>query len=151
MKKFGLIVLVILAGCSGKPSKQEQPSLNGLCGFLTKAEIEAVLGRALDEEPVEINEDYLGGKGCSYSAGLDTSGNAYFAYVVVPDQAAFEKNKSDSETVGGVGDEAYRFNGPDAEQLWVREGNHFVMVAIGDVPNLAGAKKLALLVLSRLK
>lgn len=149
LKQF--TVLILIAACSSKTARQEQPSLQGYCGYLTNAEVEAALGRSLTETPIEINEDYLGGKGCSYFAGKDGNGVAYFGYVVIPDKTAFEKNKPDSEVVGGVGDEAFRFNGPDAQQLWVRKGDRYVMVAIGDEPNQEGSKTLASLVLSRLK
>ena len=149
LKQF--ICLILVAACSSKPVNQEQPTLQGYCGYLTNAEVEAALGRSLTETPIEINEDYLGGKGCSYFAGKDGNGVAYFGYVVIPDKTTFEKNKPDSEAVSGVGDEAFRFNGPDAQQLWVRKGDHYVMVAIGDEPDPEGSKTLAALVLSRLK
>jgi hypothetical protein len=62
----------------------------------------------------------------------------------------FDKVKSGEKTTG-VGDEAYTINGPDAQQLWVRQENRYVMVAIGDVPRPEESKQLALLVLERLK
>ena len=51
----------------------------------------------------------------------------------------------------GVGDEAYTINGPDAQQLWVRQEDRYVMVAIGDAPSPKQSAQLAKLVLERLK
>lgn len=155
--KFSVAVLafLILFGCGSKPSTEqtsnEKPTLDGACGYLTQTEVEEVLRRSLTETPAEIHEEYLGGKGCSYFSGKDGAGNAYFAYVTFPNRELFEKNKVDSESVPGVGDEAYQFNGPDAQQLWVRKGDHVVMVAIGDAPDTEGSKRLATLVLSRIQ
>jgi hypothetical protein len=145
------IFVVLLVACGAKPTIQEQPNLQGYCGYLTNAEVEAALGHPLTETPIEINEEYLGGKGCSYFAGKDKNGIAFFGYVVIPDKATFEKSKPGSEKVSDIGDEAFRVNGPDAQQLWVRKGDHLVMVALGDEPNPEGSKTLAMLVLSRLR
>ena len=146
-----LIFFNLIAVCSATSANQEHPVLQDYCGYVSRSEVEAALGHTLTETPKEINEEYLGGKGCSYFAGKDKNGVVFFGYVVIPDKATFDKNKPGSLVVSGVGDEAFQFNGPDAQQLWVRKGNHYVMVAIGDEPNPEGSRALAILVLSRLK
>jgi hypothetical protein len=127
----------------------EQPSLNGVCGYLTRTEVERALGVKLVEEPAEINEEYLGGRGCSYG-GETSGGEAHFGYVIFTTAEQFATVKAGEQTPG-VGDEAYTVNGPDAQQLWVREGDFYIMVAIGDVPRPNESKMLAQLVLNRLK
>ncbi|MCK6617817.1 MAG: DUF3558 domain-containing protein [Cyclobacteriaceae bacterium] len=153
-----LIICFLIVSCgpksgSGSELPQddsgEQPTLNGVCGYLTKTEVERALGVRLSEEPAEINEEYLGGRGCSY-VGETTGMEAHFGYVIFTTIEEFEKVKVGKPT-SGIGDEAYTIDGPDAQQLWVREGDLYVMVAIGDVPRPKESKVLAQLVLTRLK
>lgn len=155
MRQFTpLLVWLVLFSCGQKKTSEqpstEQPSLVGVCGYLTKQEIEIALGRDLVEDPTEINEEYLGGRGCSYSGKKDADGEAHFGYVVFPLAEEFDKVRN-GKKAEGVGDEAYYVSGPDAQQLWVRKGELYVMVAIGDVPKPEASKKLAELVLQRLK
>jgi len=141
--------IMLFCACSSNQSSTEMPSLNGPCGYATRAEMEEALGVSLSESPAEINEEYLGGRGCSF-AGQKEDTEAHFGYITFPDASGFDSVKS-GERVSGAGEEAYIINGPDAQQLWVREGDRFVMVAIGDVPRTEESKKLAALVLERLK
>jgi hypothetical protein len=124
--------------------------LDGNCGYLTRGEVEEVLGRALDSEPTEIAEGVAGRKGLLLSAGKESQGNANFAYAINRDKKTFEMNATNTEAVSGIGDQAYTFNGPDAQQLWVKQGSKYVMIAIGDAPDLDGCKKLAALMLERM-
>lgn len=153
MKYFTVILAFLLLSCSqkesGKKDSNEQPSFDGACGYLTRQEVESALGAELVEAPTIIEEEYLGGKGCSYSGAKDNT-EAHFGYVIFTSAEEFDKVKS-GEISAGVGDEAYTINGPDAQQLWVRQENRYVMVAIGDAPRMEGSKQLALLVLERLK
>jgi hypothetical protein len=150
MRNAAIVFILLMSACGQRNTSDGKPMLDGNCGYLTRGEVEEVLGRALDSEPTEIAEEYLGGKGCSYSAGKDGQGNAYFAYAIVSDEKTFEMNATNTEAVSGIGDQAYTFNGPDAQQLWVRQGSKYVMIAIGDAPNLDGCKKLASLMLERM-
>lgn len=134
---------------SGEQSTTIKPSLSGVCGYLTRQEVETALGIELAEEPSEINEEYLGGKGCAYN-GIEEDTEAHFAYVIFTTPEEFEKVKAGEKTEG-AGDEAYTINGPDAQQLWVREGNTYLMIAIGDAPKPTESKQLAALILNRLK
>jgi hypothetical protein len=155
MKQFFTILLTLMLFSCGKKQaapetvSPEEPSLDGVCGYLTTHEIEEALGVTLTEPPAEINEESLGGRGCSYS-GANENSDAHFGYIIFTTAIEYEKAKS-GEATSGVGEEAYTVNGPDAQQLWVREGNNFIMIAIGDVPQPEASKKLAALVLKRLK
>jgi hypothetical protein len=153
MKYFAVLLIFLLQSCSqkesGKQESNEQPSFDGMCGFLTRQEVESALGAELVETPAIIEEEYLGGKGCSYGGAKDNT-EAHFGYVIFTTAEEFDKVRSGEKTAG-VGDEAYTINGPDAQQLWVRQDNRYVMVAIGDAPRPEESKQLALLVLERLK
>jgi hypothetical protein len=150
---FTLVLMLMLFSCGKKQATEtvsnEEPSLDGVCGYLTVVEIEEALGVSLTGAPSAINEEYLGGKGCSYSGAKDDT-EAHFGYLIFTSASEFEKVKTGEHTAG-VGDEAYTINGPDAQQLWVREGDMYIMIAIGDVPKPDASKKLAALVLTRLK
>ena len=154
MKKIlSLLTLLILFSCGQKQEKEqatdEQPTLEGVCGYLTKQEIENALGVNLVEAPAEINEEYLGGRGCAYS-GVKEDTEAHFGYVIFTSAEEFNKVRLGEKTEG-VGDEAYTINGPDAQQLWVRQADLYVMIAIGDAPKPEASQQLAHLVLQRLK
>jgi hypothetical protein len=153
MKNCYFLLVFLLLSCSQKESAKqesnEQPSFEGVCGYLTRQEIENALGAELVDSPAIIEEEYLGGKGCSYNGEKDNT-EAHFGYVIFTNAEEFDKVKSGEKTEG-VGDEAYIINGPDAQQLWVRQESRYVMVAIGDAPRPEESKQLALLVLERLK
>ncbi len=153
MKHLSVLTFLILLSCSQKNSgdqkSKEQPTLDGACGYVTRQEIENALGVDLVEAPTIIEDEYLGGKGCSYGGEKDDT-EAHFGYVIFTTASEFEKVK-EGEKTGGIGDEAYTINGPDAQQLWVRQEDRYVMVAIGDVPRPKEAKVIAKLVLERLK
>ena len=124
-----------------------------ICSAIPTSEITNVLGRNLVGNPAPFHFNDAGtDSGCNYNAGKDGAGNAYFAYLVIAPEADYQTNKlhgSAVTPVSGLGDEAYTTNGADAMQLWVLlKGKAAVMVAIGDVPNLNGAKKIAPLLIS---
>lgn len=122
-----------------------------VCDLLPAAEVEKALGRKLVSAPHPFS---LNGantdSACSYDAGQDSSGSAYFAYAVVAPTEDYAANRSSRpELITGLGDEAFFINGPDARQLWVLlNGRAAVMVAIGEKPNEAGAKALASILLA---
>lgn len=144
-----LFIISIVFACAKKESTTEKPTLDGVCGYVTKQEMEEALGSALTEAPITINEEYLGGKGCSY-LGEKEDTEAHFGYIIFTTAEEFEKVRTGNPTAG-VGDEAYTINGPDAQQLWVRQEDRYVMVAIGDAPSPKQSAQLAKLVLERLK
>lgn len=127
----------------------EQETFDGICGCVTKAEIEEALESKLSEIPKEVEEEYLGGRGCSF-LGYEFDSEVHFGYIVFPSAEEYDKVRS-AEKVNNVGEEAYVLNGPDAQQLWVRDGDYYVMIAIGDAPRPNQSKKLATQVLTRLK
>jgi hypothetical protein len=157
MKHVILILFVVgIVSCSqGRkeaalpPADSAQPAFSGYCGYVTAAELEEALGTVLTESPKEITEDYLGGFGCSFVGANDSKG-ANFGYIIFPSDQAFD-NLHDYDPFSGVGDEAYLLNGADAQQLWAREGDRYVMVALGEVPRTEKSAKLARLILERLK
>jgi hypothetical protein len=122
-----------------------------VCDLLPAAEVEKALGRKLVSAPQPFSFNGANtDSACSYDAGKDGSGNAYYAYAVVAPTEDYAANRPDRlEPVAGLGDEAFFVNGPDARQLWVLlNGRAAVMVAIGEKPNEAGAKALASILLT---
>jgi hypothetical protein len=124
-----------------------------VCSLLPKETVEAVLGRNLIGAPTPSQGEDLGNV-CSYSAGKDSANNAYFAYVSLAPEANYARMKQGGfsvKPVSGIGDDAFTTNGPDALQLWVQiKGKGVVVAAIGDQPNLEGAKQLATYLIGRL-
>lgn len=156
MKKYFFYALTVaVLSCGQRKDNQqdfpgiEQTTFEGTCGCVTKAEIEEALESKLSELPKEINEEYLGGRGCSF-LGYEFEGEVHFGYIVFPSAEEFEKVRS-AKKVDDVGDEAFVLNGPDAQQLWVKEGDYHVMVAIGDSARPKQSAKLARQVLQRLR
>ena len=156
MKQYIIYLLALaMVSCGQKKNNGqnfpgiEQITFEGICGCVTKAEIEEALESKLSEIPNEINEEYLGGRGCSYM-GYEFDGEVHFGYIVFPSAEEFNNVRS-AEKVDDLGDEAYVLNGPDAQQLWVRMDDYFVMIAIGDAPRPQQSAKLAKVVLERLK
>jgi hypothetical protein len=123
-----------------------------VCKAIPQEEIVKVLGRKLEghPKPFHFNEARTY-SGCEWSAGKDSSKNAYFAYAVIAPVKDYVTNKASATPVAGLGDEAYTTNGADAQQLWVLiNGKAAVMVAIGDRPNPDGAKKLVSYLIAQL-
>ena len=124
-----------------------------VCGLLPKDVVEGVLGRKLVGEPTPSQDEDLGNV-CTYSAGKDSANNAYFAYVSLATEASYARMKQGGFAVkpaSGIGDDAFTTNGPDALQLWVQvKGKGVVVAAIGDKPNLEGAKQLATYIIGQL-
>lgn len=156
MKKYFICLLALaIVSCGQKKNTGqnfpgiELTTFEGICGCVTKAEIEEALESKLSEIPVEINEEYLGGRGCSY-LGYKFDGEVHFGYIIFPSPDEFDKVRS-AKKVEDVGDEAYVLNGPDAQQLWARLDDYYVMIAIGDAPRPTQSAKLANAVLEGLK
>ncbi len=165
VNKPGILVLILLilmaAGCGGgaavsQPKAAVAPlNVSGaldkidVCQAIPKEDIEAVLGRKLVSAPQRFEySDSTGTSGCSYDTGKDSSGNAYFGYVVLtPAQVYSEQSMVKKVDVKGIGIEAYFNNGADARQLWVKVSDKIAfLVAFGDQPNEAGAQAIAKLV-----
>lgn len=124
-----------------------------LCQAIPKEDIEAVMGRKLVSTPRFAYYDTPGTSGCWYDAGKDTSGEAHFGYVVLTPVDVYNSQPLyKNVNVSGIGDEAYFNNGADARQLWVKLDNKVAfVVAFGDVPNEAGAKAIAKLVIDAIR
>jgi hypothetical protein len=116
-----------------------------ICQIIPRPLVENLLGRSLvaDPKPFSYNGKDTD-RGCSYDAGKDADGVAYFAYVVVAPVEDYADNRSEPvEAVSGLGDEAYLVNAADAQQLWVLlNGKTSLMVGIGDQPNLENLRLL---------
>jgi len=153
------IILLILAALACGPlgsasiSQPEAPvapitigeNLNqiDLCQAIPPEAIEAVMGRKLVSAPERLEYyDSSGTSGCSY--GEDSSGNAYFGYVILTPLEFYNSQPLyQNVDVSGIGDSAYFNNGANARQLWVKIDNK---VAFGDQPNEDGATAIAKLV-----
>ncbi|MCX7636970.1 MAG: hypothetical protein N2044_03890 [Cyclobacteriaceae bacterium] len=153
MKKIIFMLMVGFFSCTSRTSEKanetssaEQPSFQGICGYLTISEMEDALGVNLTGTPEEFSDADMG-TGCSFN-GAEGGGNANFGYIAAGGSSGFEKAKT-GEPVVDVGDEAYLVNGADALQLWARQGNNYVVVALGDKPRPEPCKKLARLLLQR--
>jgi hypothetical protein len=117
-----------------------------VCRAIPGEEIEAVTGRELVAEPERFEYyDTPGTRGCSYDAGKDGSGNAYFGYVALTPIDAYENQPLYKNVdVDGIGQSAYFNNGADARQLWVKVDDRVALVvAFGDEPKEEAAKALA--------
>jgi hypothetical protein len=158
----GLLALAALA-CGGPaaPSEPAAPvapiNIGGdltridVCQAVPREDMEAALGRKLAGAPQPF--DYFGAagaSGCTYDAGKDSSGAAYFGYVVFTPVATYDAQPLyHNADVSGLGQKAYFNNGADARQLWVKVNDRVAfVVAFGDQPNEAGARSLARLVLA---
>jgi hypothetical protein len=159
-----LSTLACSLGGSAAPSEPKSPvapistggDLTGIdvCAAIPQDDIETVMGRKLVSKPEKFEfYDTAGTSGCSYDAGKDSSGAAYFGYIVLtPVEVYGNQPLYLNKEVSGLGSEAYFNNGADARQLWVKMNDHVAfVVAFGDVPNEAGALALAKLVAAAIK
>lgn len=159
---FMLISLACLS--STKVSEPTAPisriNLNGdltaidLCKAIPTEDIEAVMGRKLTSQPEQFAYyDEPSTNGCSYDAGKDSNGNAFFGYVVLTPIEVYGSQPLYKDTpVKGLGQEAYFNNGADARQLWVKVNDSTAFViAFGDEPNESGALAIARLLLEAVK
>ncbi len=170
MKKQTLFVLVfmtavslacLVGGGASEPKAAVAPielskgiaSLD-ICAVIPTEDIEAVMGRKLTSKPESF--DYYGesgANGCTYDAGKDSSGAAYFGYVVFTSIETYKNQPLyNNKDVKDLGQNAYFNNGADARQLWVKvnDSTAFV-VAFGDEPRESGTLALARLVLAAIK
>ncbi len=162
----GLVFTSLSCGFSGsdttsKPAQPIPPIPVGsdltkinVCQAIPTADIEAVMGRKLVGEPQRF--DYYstqGASGCTYDAGEDSSGTAYFAYVVLTPIGVYnDQPLYQNSSLSGIGDEAYLNNGADARQLWVRIDDKLAfVVAFGDQPNDSGAEAIARLLAAAIR
>jgi hypothetical protein len=125
-----------------------------ICQAIPRVDAEAVMGRKLVRTPERFEYwDAKGTSGCSYDAGKDARGAAYFGYVVLTPAAVYNNQPLYKNVeVSGIGQGAYLNNGADARQLWVKVNDRVALVvAFGDEPNEEGATALAKLVLAAIK
>lgn len=117
-----------------------------VCGVLSTETVGEALGRPLKGDPQPFDDASNLGKGCAYDAGR-AGANAYFAYISLAPGARYAETKRAGSNVRQVNDfglEAFRVNGADAEQLWVKlSDDEALVVGIGDEPNPDGARLLA--------
>ncbi len=117
-----------------------------LCQAIPKEDIEASMSHKLVRAPQRTNYgDTPGATGCTYDAGKDPSGNAFFGYVVLAPVSLYNTQLLYKNVdVKGIGQQAYFNNGADARQLWVKVNEKIAFViAFGDRPNEDGARALA--------
>jgi hypothetical protein len=125
-----------------------------VCKSIPVEDIEAVVGGKLGASPQSfVYYDTPGSSGCSYDAGKDPSGNAFFGYVVLTPVSAYgDQPLYKDVAVDDLGEEAYFNNGADARQLWVKVNTQLAfVVAFGDAPNEDGARAIAKLVLTAIR
>ncbi len=125
-----------------------------VCSAIPREDIEAVMDRKLVSAPQHFEYyDAPGTSGCWYDAGKDASKEAHFGYVVFTSVDVYNSQPLyKNVAVNGIGVSAYLNNGADARQLWVQVDDKVAfVVAFGDVPNEAGAKAIAKLVLAAIR
>jgi hypothetical protein len=123
------------------------------CELIPADVVAQVLGGALIKAPQPFHDDFLG-DGCQYEAGKDRAGHARFGYIAITPVTSFETTKQSGPVtpIGDLGDAAFTIDGEDAQQLWVLvKSRGAIVVAIGDVPNPAGARQLAGYLIAALK
>jgi len=107
-----------------------------VCAAVPASIMEGAIGRKLSGPPQKFDfYGTAGASGCTYSGGKDSSGQAYYGYVVLTPPAVYDGQPLyQNKDVSGIGDEAYLNNGADNRQLWVRLKNKVAfVVGIGDV------------------
>jgi hypothetical protein len=124
-----------------------------ICQAIPQEDVEAVMGVKLSATPQAFDYDITGASGCTYEAGKDSSGAAYFAYVVfTPAEAYSSQPLYLNKDVIGLGQAAYFNNGGAARELWVKVNDQAAfVVGIGDNANEEGALALARLVLAAIQ
>ena len=125
-----------------------------VCQAVPQEDIEAVMGRKLISAPQVFEyTDTADTRGCSYNAGKDSDGNAYFGYIVLTPIAVYDSQPLyESVEVKGIGESAYFNNGADARQLWVEVNEQVAfVVAFGDQPKEEGAKAMARLIIAAIE
>jgi hypothetical protein len=162
---IALLIFISLAcarsGESAKPKATLAPIAIGsdlsqvdLCCAIPKEDMEVVMERKLASQPERFTYyDTPGTSGCTYDAGKDASGNAYFGYVALTSGSVYDEQPLYKNVdVSGIGAAAYFYNGPDARQLWVKVNDTLALVvAFGDSPNEERAKVIARLVLDAIQ
>jgi len=159
-----LIFAILACGRSSSPSEPEAavaPIIVGsdltqidVCQAIPTEDIEAVLGRKLVSPPQHFEYyDAAGTSGCWYDAGKDSSGEAYYGYVVLTPVDVYDTQPLyQNVAVNGIGAEAYFNNGADTRQLWVKMNDQVAfVVAFGDLAKEAGAQAIAKLVAAAIK
>ncbi len=125
-----------------------------VCSAIPAADFEAVLGRRLAVAPEPFDfYGTAGASGCMFDAGKDSSGQAYYGYVVLtPPEAYSNQPLYQNQNVSGLGQAAYFNSGADVRQLWVKVNDQAAfVVGIGDSPNEQGLRAIAQLVLDAVK
>lgn len=161
----GAFMILVILACARSGSKSEPkavaPIIVGsdlaridLCQAVPAEDFEAALGRKLVGKPKRFEYyDTNGTAGCWFDGGKDSSGEAYYGYVVLTPVSIYNQQPRHKDTaVSGIGDEAYFNNGADTRQLWVRIDNKVAfVVALGDREDEAAARAIARLVVAAIK
>ena len=159
------LILAVLA-CARSKSKSEPKAAVApitVAGDLTKIDLcqavpaedfEAALGRKLVSKPKRFEYyETTGTAGCWFDGGKDSSGEAYYGYVVLTPVSVYNQQPRHKDVaVSGIGDEAYFNNGADTRQLWVRIDNKVAfVVALGDREDEAAMRAIARLLAAAVK
>jgi hypothetical protein len=162
----GAVLIVALLACGRSISKSEPKAavapinISGdltkidLCQAVPVADFEAAMGRKLVGKPKPFEYyDTTGTAGCWFDGGKDSSGEAYYGYVVLTPISVYnEQPLHKNVAVDSIGDEAYFNNGADTRQLWVKIDNKVAfVVALGDRDDEATARAIARLVVAAIK
>ena len=171
-KTFLLLVLMIgivisLSACavpdvSSEPTEPISPITIGddltsidLCEAIPQDNIETVMKVKLVAAPKRYTYRYTEGtSGCYYDGpynGLNKE--KQFAYVVLTPLDAYDNQTLyQNVDVSGIGDQAYFNGGSDERQLWVKIDDKVAfVVTFDDVPNEAGAKAIAKLLVEAIQ
>jgi hypothetical protein len=125
-----------------------------VCQAIPQEDMEAVMGRKLADEPQSFGYyDESDTSGCWYDGGKDSSGEAYYGYVVfTPIEVYNNQPLYLNEDVSGIGQAAYFNNGADTRQLWVKVNDETAfVVAFGDRANEDSEKAIARLVMAAIQ
>jgi len=162
---FALLILAVLA-CARSKSKSEPKAPVGpinvgsdltkidVCQAVPAEDFEAAMGRQLVGKPKDFEYyETTGTAGCWFDGGKDSSGEAYYGYIVLTPVSVYNQQPRHKDTaVSGIGDEAYFNNGADTRQLWVRIDNKVAfVVALGDREDETAARAIARLVITAVK
>jgi hypothetical protein len=129
-------------------------TLIDVCAAVPASIMEGAIGRKLTGAPSKFNYyDTGGSSGCMYEAGKDSSGQAYYGYVVLTPLEEYDNQPLyQQKDVSGIGDEAYFNNGADTRQLWVKVKDKVAfVVAVGDVADEDKEQTVAKLVVAAIQ
>lgn len=126
-----------------------------LCEAIPQEDIETIMKVKLVNPPKNYSYRYIEGtSGCYFEGPYDSiNKEKQFAYVVLTPLEAYDKQTLyQNVDVSGLGDQAYFNGGPGERELWVKiEDKVAFVISFGDVPNEAGAKSIAKLMVEAIQ